>query len=67
MVPIMAKNIAAIWLLVTHEASRPMPVAAKLNISAARASARKLPVIGTPKTVTASRAISTKLSMASPT
>ena len=66
-VPIMAKNIAAIWLLVTAEASRPMPVAAKLNTSAARDSVAKLPVMGTPNTVTASAHISRKFSMASPT
>ena len=67
MVPIMAKNMAAIWLFVTLEASRPMPVAQNEYTSAPSAMARKLPVMGTPKTVTASKVISKKFSMASAT
>ena len=63
----MAKNIAAIWLLVTLEASSPMPVAQNEYTSAPKAMVRKLPVMGTPKTVTASRVISRKFSMANAT
>jgi hypothetical protein len=63
----MAKNMAAIWLRVTAEASSPMPVAAKEKISAASARVKKLPLTGTPKMVTASRLISRKFTMARPT
>ena len=58
----MVMNIAAIWLRVTVEASSPMPVAMTLNTTAASSNARKLPVTGTPKTVTASRLIDRKFS-----
>ena len=63
----MAKNSAAIWLLVTAEASKPMPVAHTLNSSAPSTSVMKLPVMGTPNTVTAISVISPKFSMASAT
>ena len=66
-VPISTRNIEAIWLRVSVEASRPKPVEAPLKISAARASVAKLPVTGTPNRVTAIRHISRKFSMASTT
>ena len=65
MVPIIVTNIAAIWLRVKVEAKRPNPVENITNSSAAAVSARKLPLTGTPKTVTASSVISAKLSIAS--
>ena len=66
-VPTMAKNMAAIWLRVTVDASNPMPVEHRLNSSAAPVSVAKLPVMGVPNTVTAASAMSPKLSMASAT
>gem|GEM_PF-5472392 len=67
MVATIVMNIAAIWLRVTLEASRPMPVEAKLNTSAPSSRVAKLPVTATPNTVTASRLISAKLTIASAT
>src|SRR2546427_2800674 len=52
-ISISTRNIEAIWLRVSVEASRPKPVEAPLKISAARASVAKLPVTGTPNRVTA--------------
>ncbi len=65
MVPIMVTNMAAIWLLVKVEASRPKPVETITKISAARARVAKLPLTGTPKTTTASAVSSRKLNSAS--
>lgn len=56
-VPTMAKNIAAIWLLVMADANKPIPVAIKQNSSAESVRVKKLPVMGTAKTVTASKTI----------
>ena len=66
-VPTMAKNIAATWLLVTLDASRPKPVEQKLKTTAANNRVMKLPLTGTPKTVTDSSVMSRKFSTASAT
>ena len=44
-----------------------MPVEMKQNTSVAKLRAKKLPLTGTPNTVTANRAMQKKLSIASPT
>ena len=48
-----ATNIAAIWLRVKVEANRPKPVEKRMKINAASARVAKLPLTGTPNTVTA--------------
>ena len=61
------KKIAATWLRVTVEATRPRPVVHSENSSAPSASVAKLPLIGTPNTVTASALSSRKFSIDSTT
>ena len=58
-------KMAAIWLRMKVEISSPTAVAAETYNNVPVARVRKLPVSGTPKTVTASRTISRKLSIAS--
>jgi len=65
MVPIMVTNMAAIWLLVNVEANRPKPVEQMTKMNAARVSVKKLPLTGTPNTVTANTTSSRKLTIAS--
>ena len=67
MVPIMVTNMAAIWLRVKVETSRPKPVEQVTKISAPRARVGKLPLTGTPNTVTASTVISRKFAIPSTT
>ncbi len=66
-VPIMVTNMAAIWLRVKVEASRPKPVALITNSKAASVSVATLPFTGTPNTVAASTVMRAKLNIASPT
>ena len=58
-------KIAAIWLLVTVDASRPTAVEPSTKINAASASVAKLPLTGTPKTVVATAVSNRKLTIAS--
>ena len=57
MVPIKVKNIAAIWLLVKVDANKPIPVAMMTYNKAATDKVKKLPLIGTPNSVTANKVI----------
>ena len=57
--------MAAIWLCVNVDANNPKPVEHVTKINAPNASVAKLPLIGTPNTVTASNASSRKFSIAS--
>ncbi len=66
-VPTTVRNIAATWLCVIVDESRPMPVEQQANARVARSSVGKLPLMGTPNAVTASRHIVPKLTIASAT
>ena len=64
-VPMIVTNMAAIWLWVKVDANRPKPVEHATNTSAVRVSVAKLPVSGTPNTVTANAVSKKKFTMAS--
>lgn len=66
-VPMIVITIAATWLRVNVDASRPMPVATTLKISTASNSVMKLPLTGTSNAMRASIVISRKFSIASTT
>jgi hypothetical protein len=63
----MVKNMAAIWLRVTVEASSPMPVEHRLNSTPPGQRGKAAGDGHVPNTVTAASAISPKLSSASST
>ena len=63
MVRIAVTNTAATWLLVKVDVTMPMPVVAVTYSSVQSVSIRKLPLIGTPKTISASAVRMKKLIM----
>ena len=56
-VPIITKNMDAIWLLVIVDANSPMPVAKITNRKVAKVKVKKLPFIGTSNKVTMTKHI----------